>query len=370
MQLSDIATIGLVALLAIVIGYAVVGDNSYITEKPSEVGETVVPAQNLETLPNLGKAGRLIGILDWINTEPLADSDLRGRVVLVDFWTYSCINCIRTLPFVQGWHEKYKDDGFILLGVHSPEFEFEKDVNNIQAAVDQYGLTYPIAVDSNRRTWDSFKNRFWPAHYLLDVDGNIRFVHFGEGKYAETEAAIHNLLVEAGLRSTEEELVIPEETISDELSVRTAETYLGFERLNNFGDASEDILANEPYEFVRPAELEADRFYLDGQWSIHAEFAQTTSENGGVLVYQYQGKEVNIVADSSAEVMEVEVLLDGAPLPAEKMGADVVRRANKTYAVVKESKLYNIVADDKSGEHVLELLPPSAGLRVFTFTFG
>ena len=371
MQVSDVTTIGLIILLVIVIGYAVVGDTNYITERTTEEGEHVTMTDMFEPLPNLGKAGRLVGISDWINTGPIANEDLRGKVVMVDFWTYSCVNCIRTLPFLQGWHEKYKDNGFLLLGVHAPEFEFEKDLANVQTAVDKYGLTYPVGIDNDHRTWNSFKNRFWPAHYLIDVDGNLRFVHFGEGKYAETDAAIDSLLVEAGLRSADGELPDAEaETAQEPPEPRTAETYLGYLRLNNFGDPAADIVPDEPYTFSSPEELTPDRFYLNGEWSIHPEFAQTVSDTGGELIFSYQGKELNLVMDAPTGPIEVEVLLDGKPLTPKAAGGDITRRGGKSFVTVEQSRLYGLVDQSESDRHTLELRIPAAQVRLFAFTFG
>ena len=372
MQLSDISTIGLIVVLAVVIGYAVTGDRSFITEQNPTAGTEKVMAEMLRPLPNFGKGGRLQGISDWINTEPLETSDLRGKVVLVDFWTYSCINCIRTFPYVQGWHEKYKDDGFILLGVHSPEFEFEKELANVQAAAEKHGLTYPIAIDNDHRTWNSFKNRFWPAHYLMDVDGNIRYVHFGEGKYAETDAAIHNLLVEAGLRTPEgESIAVPDENEDGTIrEPRTAETYLGYLRINNLGNGADDILADQPYSFSVPDELEDDRFYLGGEWSIHPEFARPVTDAGGTLTYRYRAKEVNIVADTEGSPEKIEVLLNGAALPAALAGADIERSDGKTFVTLDESRLYNIISAESNETHEVEFILPSSTVRIFTFTFG
>ena len=151
---------------------------NFFSQKPMSA-----KVMDLPNLPNMGKAPEILGISGWINSETLTLENFKGKVVLVDFWTYSCINCIRTLPYVEGWYKKYKDNGFVLLGIHAPEFNFEKEKKNVESAVKKYGLTYPVALDNDHKTWNAFSNRYWPAHYLIDVDGNIRYQHFGEGGY-------------------------------------------------------------------------------------------------------------------------------------------------------------------------------------------
>jgi len=324
-----------------------------------------------EPLPVLGKAGRVVGISDWINTDPLTDEDLRGKVVLVDFWTYSCINCIRTYPFVQGWWEKYKDDEFILLGVHAPEFEFEKDPVNVRTAAVTNGLTYPIAIDNDHRTWNSFKNRYWPAHYLIDVDGNVRYIHFGEGRYAETDAAIEQLLVEAGYREAGgAEIDTVNEAVSAEveLPARTAETYLGYKRINNVGSELAGVAPGEAHVFEAPEQLNSDKVYFDGPWSIQEEHALSHGQAG--VSYRYTAQEVNVVADILGEPIELEVLLDGKPVPRIIAGRDIRTRNGKTYVTIDAPRLYALVAQAEYGEHALELKIPREGLQLFTYTFG
>lgn len=309
-------------------------------------------------LPVEAQAPSLRGISDWINTNPLNADELRGKVVLVDFWTYSCINCIRTLPHLNEWYKKYKDDGLVILGVHSPEFDFEKKRENVEAAVKKYGITYPVALDSEHETWDAFNNQYWPAHYVIDAQGNIRYHNFGEGHYAETEAAIQNLLAEAGLLTLDKITVLKEpQPDTDFRSIGTPEIYLGYLRINNVGNKDTDVRPDQPHTFVEPAEFKQNRFYFIGSWTIGREFSELT-ESGGKLILRYKANKVNIVAEAGGNAeIPLKILLDG------KSASEAV--------LVSSPQLYNLI--DAAGDgnwHTLEIRIPRSGLRVFTFTFG
>lgn len=310
-------------------------------------------------LPSEGRAPSLAGIAGWINSSPLDDADLRGKVALVDFWTYSCINCIRTIPHLQTWHEKYKDNGFILLGAHSPEFDFEKKRENVEEAVKKYGITYPVALDSEHETWNAFGNQYWPAHYLIDVNGNIRYKSFGEGHYAQTESAIQNLLAEAGLLTLDKITEIKEPPADTNFqNIGTPEIYLGYARINNAGNIDSDTKPDLPHAFSEPesSDLLPGRFYFSGTWTIGREASELTN-GSGKLILRYKAGAVNIVAESkNGKETPAEIVLDG--------------KSVKTVSI-SSPQLYNLI--DASGDgnwHTLEVRVPAPNLRVFTFTFG
>lgn len=309
------------------------------------------------SLSNLGGAPELQGISEWINTQPLTLASLKGKVVLVDFWTYSCINCIRTIPHLNSWYKKYNDNGFVILGVHSPEFAFEKRRENVEAAVKKYDIEYPVALDSEHATWNAFGNRYWPAHYLIDVNGNIRYRNFGEGHYVETEAAIQNLLRGAGLLTLDkitETKELPPDT--DFGSIGTPEIYLGYLRINNIGNKDTDVRPNLPHAFAEPDEIAENRFYFVGTWVIGPESAELTVGNGK-LILRYKAGKVNIVAETK----------DGKEIPAEIF----LEGKQQEVTSISSPQLYNLI--DTAGDynwHTLEIRIPRSGLRVFTFTFG
>ncbi len=312
-----------------------------------------------ERLPVLGKAPEFQGIKDWLGTEPLSLENLKGKVALVDFWTYSCINCIRTIPHLETWYEKYKDNGFVILGVHSPEFDFEKKKENVEGAIKKYGITYPVALDSEHETWNAFGNQYWPAHYLIDVNGDVRYRSFGEGHYAETEAAIQNLLAEAGLLTLDKITEIKEPPPDTNFqNIETPEIYLGYARINNAGNIDPDVKPDLPHVFYQPKapDILSNRFYFVGAWTIGREFSELTGENGK-LILRYKAGKVNIVAESKDEKeISLEIFLDG-----------------KSKGIIKVSfpQLYNLIDEAGDGNwHTLEIRIPASGFRAFTFTFG
>lgn len=310
----------------------------------------------------------LVGISDWINSQP---KNLKGKVVLVDFWTYSCINCIRTLPYLSEWYKKYKDDGLVIIGVHSPEFDFEKEKQNVEAAVKRYDLEYPIALDSNHETWNAFANQYWPAHYLVDVNGNIRYHHFGEGNYQETEAAIQQLLLEAGLLGLDKISEIRELPPQAQYQqIGTPEIYLGYLRINNVGNIDQDVRANTPHQFSHPETVEENRFYFEGIWKIEAETAVSAGKDAK-LVLRYKAGKVHMVmaSDTNQEISAI-LKLDGLHLTENNQGKDVTIKDKKSFVNVRLPRAYNVIDTGNDYDwHTLEIEAPE-GLRVFTFTFG
>lgn len=293
---------------------------------------------------NLGPAPEFTGINNWINSEPLSLEALRGKVVLIDFWTYSCINCIRTLPYVTDWYDKYQDDGFVIVGVHTPEFAFERVTSNVEAAIKRYEINYPVAQDNNYRTWSAYNNGFWPAHYLLDQSGNIVYTHFGEGKYEETELAIRTLL---GLEGEFEMPPVPEVNQS-----QTREIYLGTARLGSSFGGSEQT-SSEEQTFIFPAEQAKNTFTLEGKWRFYPESVLHTNGYGRIRL-NFNAANVFMVAEA-AEPTPIKIYVDG----------ELVKGA-----VVNESDLYTLFESDLGAERTLEIEIPEGSLQIFTFTFG
>ena len=304
----------------------------------------------------------IAGLTDWINSQPLASlAELRGKVVLVDFWTYSCINCLRTLPRVEGLYEKYKDAGLVILGVHAPEFAFEKVPDNVRAAVKDHGLTYPVALDNGYGTWRNFQNNYWPAKYLISRDGRVRYTHFGEGEYAETEAAVRALLAEGAPAP----LPARGDLRDDAHDTRTGETYLGSARhaTNRLLAGGQAVWAN-PGEgtFTTPAQTAGNSWWLTGRWTVGDEHVDLAGD-AGTLGLSFDAMEANLVMDGTGTV---EVLLDGKKIPAEMAGADV---ADGTITL-DGPRLYRIFRSASRGTHVVELKFSRAGQKAFAWTFG
>jgi len=318
-----------------------------------------------------GKAPEITGIHDWINTEPLTLAELRGKVVLVDFWTYSCINCIRTFPHTREWHEKYKDYGFVFLGVHTPEFKFEKKKENVEREAEENNLTYPIALDNDYATWLAYNNRYWPAHYLIDAEGNIRYHHFGEGQYDKTESAIQQLLLEAKLISVDQLAEINEALPQVDFSkIGTPEIYFGYLRIKNLGNMVKGVQANTAYEFPVPDEMKENLFYLTGSWKIGPEESTFVGTQPGKILLRYKASKANMVLDADRPI-DVEILLDGKPLTANNKGASVILKDGHSVMTVDKPALYHLVdTKDEYDWHTLEIIVPEAGLQAFTFTFG
>lgn len=313
-------------------------------------------------------APSLVGIAHYINTTPeqLA-KDMEGKVVLYDIWTYSCINCVRTLPYITAWNEKYADDGLLIIGIHSPEFEFEKDFYNVEMAVDKHGIDYPVVLDNDWETWKAFENRYWPRKYLADHEGYIRYDHIGEGAYQETEKIIQQLLDERALSlgtqlASAESLVDIEEF--EHTSFRTPELYFGYkfaQGRNQLGN-SEGFSPNNQVTYTLPENFQQHYFYLDGTWENLEGSMRLVSESGSIVLL-YHAKEVNIVTANDAEL---EILLDDIPIPASYSGKDVASGMVETTG----SGLYNVVNSAEPASHLLKINISEPGFEIYTFTFG
>ena len=308
----------------------------------------------------------------FINTDgkQIAINDLIGKkIILVDFWTYSCINCQRTTPYLNAWYEKYKDKGFVIIGVHTPEFEFEKDYNNVKMAVEKFGIKFPVVLDNDFSTWMAYKNQYWPRKYLINIDGYIVYDHIGEGGYEETEQKIQEALAERLAILGESGAI--DRSVTKEIPVqggaRSPETYFGASRNQFFGNGTPGVSGDQK-SLAIPSQLNLNTLYLSGDWSITNEFAQNSSLNAGIA-YKYVAGSVYFISSADNETI-VEVLRDGKPLGVEA-GADIIKTVDgKTVVKIKEARLYKIIQGNQSETHTLEFIIQKPGLKAFTFTFG
>lgn len=319
-----------------------------------------------QSLPREGRAPEFVGIESWINSEPLTMAQLRGKVVLVDFWTYSCVNCVRTLPYLNAWHDAYASSGLVIVGVHTPEFEFERERKNVEAAVARFGIRYPVALDTGYATWEAYRNRYWPAHYFVDAKGDIRYHHFGEGGYAHAEEVIKALLWETGGAPGRENAADALSERVDHEKVGTPETYLGFARLEYLG-SPESVRKDAPRKYTAISEPAANIFYFDGEWELRDDYAIPRAA-GASVVYRVVAARANLVMDAGGAPARVRVTLDGKPLDAETRGADVDGQSN---VIVTEGRMYELFdLRDAYGTHLLRLEFLDPGVKCYAFTFG
>ncbi len=328
-------------------------------------------AGDADVLPVEGHLPSFEGATGWLNSEPLAPEGLRGRVVLVDFWTYTCINWLRTLPFIRAWDAKYRELGLTVIGVHTPEFGFERNVDNVIAQSRTFGVEYPIAIDSDYGVWQAFSNHFWPALYVADAEGRIRYHHFGEGEYAMAEMVVQQLLLEAGAEDVDPDLVSVDprgfEVAADWVRLRTPETYLAFGRSAGFA-SPEHARFNEPHAYPEPARLGLNEWALWGTWTLAAH-AAVSNEAGGRIAFQFQARDVNLVMGPAARgrIVPFRVLLDGQA-PGGAHGFDVDEQGNGT---LDDQRLYQLIREPgRVGEHLFEIEFLDAGAEAYCFTFG
>ena len=366
------------AILAIVLVAVVVAIWALQANKPAAVNAQPIALNTASSSPQVAatiqekasKYPRAIELADpsgFINTKPFKLADLIGKkVILVDFWTYSCINCQRTLPYLTAWYQKYKDYGLEIVGVHSPEFDFEKVYDNVKKATEAAGVTYPVVMDNNMATWNAYHNRYWPHEYLIGIDGFIVHDHIGEGGYEETETEIQKLLQERAKRLGEDPSQIPTGFVHPDAQapsqVGSPETYFGSKRNQYFGNGTPGATSVATYTV--PNTIKPNLFYFGNKWSVYYEYAKSDVA-GATITYKYTAKNVYMVAHAQTGV-HVQVLLDGKPIPASMSGSDV--KNGEVY--ISDDRLYNIVQGSSSGEHTLELKALQPGLEVYTFTFG
>ena len=352
-----------------VIAVAIAAMSAYL----GSVEQSITPATPPPPGEPIDKSGfriapEIVGIAEYINITPEAlAAEMEGNVVLYDIWTYSCINCIRTLPFITAWDEKYADQGLLIIGIHTPEFEFEKDPENVLAAVTRHGIEYPVVMDNDWETWNAFENRYWPRKYIADHEGYIRYDHIGEGAYQETERVIQDLLME---RAAALQVGIVADTDLVEIDAfqhtrsRTPELYLGYQLAfgrQQIGNA-EGFRPNTLVPYNVPDDKEIHMFYMDGTWRNGPESMRLVS-NEGAIELVYFAKEVNIVTAGEGTV---EVYVDGEPVGDSLRGMDV----NGHTLDLSEAGLYNVVNSESAGEHEIRLRVLTPGVEIFTFTFG
>lgn len=335
----------------------------------------VTPAQFLASRASIVKqestqypaAPEITDPTGWINTQPFTLASLIGRkVVLVDFWTYSCINCIRTIPYLNAWYAKYKDAGLVIVGVHSPEFQFEHDINNVAAAAQQLGIQYPVVLDSNMGTWDAYNNLYWPAEYLINIDGFIVHNSIGEGNYDETETAIQQALLQRAVALGLPTSTVPTGLVSEQVAatqstnfngIQSPETYFGAERNGYLGNGP--LMTNGTFTLAGPTStsaIKANTLYLGGIWDFEDQYAQNQNA-GATITYEYSAKNVYMVAASTNtnQPVTLQIILDGQP---------------DGTVTVQANKLYNIVQGTSYGAHTLKIVVENPGLQAYTFTFG
>ncbi|TSC62527.1 MAG: Thiol-disulfide isomerase [Parcubacteria group bacterium Gr01-1014_48] len=294
----------------------------------------------------------------FINTDGITISSLIGKkVILVDFWTYSCINCQRTTQYLNAWYEKYKDKGFVIIGMHTPEFEFEKDYNNVTSAVKKFGIQFPVVLDNDYSTWTAYKNRYWPHKYLIDIDGYIAYDHIGEGAYEETEKKIQELLEERTMALGMDEEINRDISVPTGITqvnssmIRSPETYFGAARNSNLGNGEANTVGLQNLSL--PVNTKTNTLYLSGEWDFQDEFAENKNAQAKIT-FRYQAQNVYFVAGSK-NTTNISIMKDGK---------FIGERA------IREHTLYHVIEDSEYGEHTLEIIIENPGLRAFTFTFG
>jgi len=341
-----------------------------IAQNAASEGAVQVADKTPGTLPVEGNLPPLDGAVQWLNSPPLDAQALKGKVVLVDFWTYSCINCLRSLPYVKAWAEKYRDQGLVVIGVHAPEFAFERDVNNVTKAMKDLGINYPVAIDNEFKIWRAFNNEYWPAHYFADAQGRIRYHHFGEGAYAESERVIQQLLREAGAAKVADGLIDAKadgvQMAPDNNAVQSPETYVGYQRAEHFVPETA-LVPDKVAAYNPPEQLALNDWSLGGQWHVGPERA-TASAPASRIVYRFHARDLHLVLGPGADGKPVrfKVLIDGQ-VPGDAHGLDVAPDGSGT---VTEQRLYQLVRQNggvSDRTFSIEFLDPGASAYAFTF---
>jgi thiol-disulfide isomerase/thioredoxin len=357
-------------LFSLVTGAAAIAVCVAVTSKLPDAFAANMGASQPLKLPVERVMPNLDGAVTWLNSAPFTPAQLRGKVVLVDFWTYSCINCIRTVPYIRAWAEKYRDKGFVVLGVHTPEFQFEKDLTNVNAAMERFKIDFPVAVDSNHRIWQAFSNRFWPALYLSDANGRIRYHQFGEGGYDKMERAIQALLAEAGNSSGDTALATPsaldEQMAPDHLHLQSAETYVGYGQAENF--RSPEGMQRNAVQSYSVGNLRLNEWGLVGGWTVHEDRA-TATQRGSGIVYRFSARDLHLVIGPGpgSKPVRIQVTVDGRA-PGADHGADIDEQGN---GIITQTRLYQLVRQTgKVSERRFEIRFLDPGAEAYAFTFG
>jgi thiol-disulfide isomerase/thioredoxin len=354
--------------LAAIIASAIGASIETFAEEESMVQQTT---PIVFQLPIEGELPSLRSSTEWLNSQPLTAAGLRGKVVLVDFWTYSCINWRRTLPYVRAWAAKYRNQGLVVIGVHAPEFAFETNVDNVRRAAKEMKIDYPIAIDNDYAIWRAFENNIWPALYFVDVQGSIRHHQFGEGGYERSERIIQQLLAEAGIGGIGDELVLVNargaEAAAEWGSLKSPENYVGFERTKNFASPGRVVL-NQRRVYAAPARLRLNHWALSGEWTVEKQ-ATVLNKANGRIAYRFHARDLHLVMGPAARGTSVRfrVLIDGQP-PGASHGIDVDDQGSGT---VTEQRLYQLIRQPKPiADRQFEIEFLDSGVEVFSFTFG
>ena len=377
-----------VAVLAAVVAISFGLDTGFLTRislsgtnglEQSLVDRLRTPAQSAQTSPaggtdpNLGVEGgfpSLSGATAWLNSPPLTSESLKGKVVLIDFWTYSCINCLRTIPYIKAWAEKYKDHGLVVIGVHTPEFAFERDVDNVRRAVSDLKIGYPVAIDDDYKIWRAFDNEYWPAHYFIDAQGRRRYHHFGEGDYDGSERVIQRLLAEAGNGGVPQSLVSVAasgaEAAPSKGDDKSPETYIGYNRADNF--VSPGGIVEDENHLYNSADPKLNQWSLSGDWLVSGERA-TLNSDSGKITYRFHARDLHLVLGPTADGKPIQfrVTIDGQA-PGEAHGADTDADG---HGVVSGQRLYQLIRQNGAiKDHTFEIQFLDPGVHAYAFTFG
>lgn len=347
-------TFGVVILLAVGFIASGVDAQSLFTKKETAPITSVTGLH--DALPNPYPAAEFAEIEAWLNSNPLTMKELKGKVVLIDFWTYSCINCVRTLPYITKWDRTYRDKGLVIIGVHAPEFEFEKDVSNVKNALQAHNIEYPVAIDNKLDTWTAFNNRYWPAHYLIDKDGKVVYTHFGEGNYAETENNIRHLL---GLDQNAD--AAPEVSVSSQ--AQTPETYLGTDRAANFSSPQKLELGDATFSL--PKFLPTDHWALSGKWQVEGERIVAQQAGAKLQLNFTAGKVFLVLGTQGGKSVKATLTLNG-----EALSASAGKDSPDGVLTVKNHTLYELVNLQSAKNGLLEITARESGLEAYAFTFG
>jgi thiol-disulfide isomerase/thioredoxin len=352
-------------------------DTPHFTTIPAEESSLFTPVEARQETdtpidrPVSGELSALAGATEWLNSPPLSAAELQGKVVLVEFWTYTCINWLRTLPYVRAWAEKYQEHGLVVIGVHAPEFPFEHDVENVRWAAKAMNIEYPIAIDNKFEIWSGFDNHYWPALYLLDANGQLRHHHFGEGEYLRTEVMIQQLLAEAGKNDFDQDVVAVDprgaEAAADWDSLKSPESYLGYDRTDHFASPGGAVVG-ERHVYTTPSSLKLNHWALSGDWTIDKGKIKLNEPNGRIL-YRFHDRDLHLVMGLARHgtLLQCRVRIDGMP-PGSAHGADIDKWGNGT---ISEQRLYQLVRQSKpitDREFDIEFL--DTGVEAFVFTFG
>lgn len=367
-----------VAVVALITGFAVYFNSPELNQQSvrsinSNSNDGLSSVQLSTDKSQFKKAPEFEGISSYINSNGTKLSDLKGKVVLIDFWTYSCINCIRTLPYLVDWNQKYSDKGLVIIGIHSPEFEFEKGLDNVKQAVTRFGIKYPVLLDNDHGTWNAFQNSYWPRKYLVDSEGFIRYDHIGEGGYVETENAIRTLLAERtgqqSISSTsvnQTNLRVPESQSVDFNQIKTPELYFGYQYARSQLGNNEGFDPEKIVNYTLPSsKLKPNAIYLEGEWKNKADSMELVG-NEGKIILDYSARSINIVAGGQGKITVMEFGKDNQTRNPYS-GNDLDSEGK---LIIDGQRLYNIGSHQDYGNHQIAIDVSGSGFRIYTFTFG